>query len=193
MKIYKFILLFFVLSTAFAYSQDKMHEVRVSYGIGTTSEIIDAFSDILMSGLSGKKYTKNTNYSGAIILGYKYKLNKRVRLGGTFTYEKSDAKAYSDKVYVGKFNRNYYTIAAEADFNYFSSKYVDIYGSLGLGGTLYHEKYTSEDNEKDNNEIFHINYQVTPIGIKLGKNIGAFAELGVGYKGIISAGAFARF
>ncbi|MDZ7738042.1 MAG: hypothetical protein U5K32_03030 [Bacteroidales bacterium] len=36
-------------------------------------------------------------------------------------------------------------------------------------------------------------FQVSPLGFRLGKQIGAFAEIGFGYKGILNAGISAYF
>ncbi|GAB6007970.1 outer membrane beta-barrel protein [Dysgonomonas reticulitermitis] len=177
-----------------ATAQKGKHEVTVGFGLGTTSEFVDALADVIVSGLTQNAYSSDKSYTGAFHLGYKYGITDRFAAGGTFIYENGKSDAYFDKDKIGKFSNNYYTIAAEAEYKYVRSGSFSLYGLLGAGATIYSQKYTANDNSKnesDNNA--HFNFQISPIGIKLGRNIGAFAEAGFGYKGIISAGLFARF
>lgn len=36
-------------------------------------------------------------------------------------------------------------------------------------------------------------WQISPIGVEVGKKVGVFTELGIGYKGVVSFGFFAKF
>ena len=79
------------------------------------------------------------------------------------------------------------------DYSYLNKGNFALYERLGAGEALYKQKYTSNEGKKDTNDNVHFNFQITPIGIKYGSRFGVFAEAGFGYKGILSAGLFARF
>jgi hypothetical protein len=177
-----------------ASAQEKKHEVTAGFGLGTTTEFVDALADIIVSGLTNNAYSSDKTYSGVFHLGYKYGITNRFAAGGTFVYEDIKSDTYVEKDKIGKFRNNYYTFAAEAEYKYLRSGSFTLYGLLGAGATIYRQKYTANDNSKnESNSNVHFNFQVSPIGIKLGKNIGAFAEAGFGYKGILSVGFFAGF
>lgn len=174
-------------------AQTNKHEINAGVGIFSTSEIIDIFADILTTGITGGAYNADKSYTGSFHLGYKYRFTDRVSAGGTLLYEHATADAMINNVKEGDFKNNYYTLAAEMDYRYLNKGNVTLYGTLGAGATLYTQKYTSNEGEKDSNNAVHFNFQITPIGIKYGSRFGVFAEAGFGYKGILSAGLFARF
>ena len=74
-----------------------------------------------------------------------------------------------------------------------------MYSGLGAGyafgkttfklGDALEFKNTNNDNSKINYFTFH----VTALGFRVGKKLAAFAELGVGYKGIINGGLSYQF
>ena len=174
----------------------KKHEVYGGIGLWGTNTIIDAFSDIIVTGLTGGNYSSgNDNYLGEFHLGYKYGLSERAALGLTFAYASNSADARLNGQKTGEFNSNYYTFAAEFDYRYLSRPKLTLYGSVGAGATIYQQKYTPDaddtDTRKSNDTYF--NFQLSPIGIKYGERFGIFAEAGFGYKGILSVGLFGRF
>ncbi|EGK03137.1 MULTISPECIES: outer membrane beta-barrel protein [Dysgonomonas] len=180
-------------SASLSAQQRSRHETTLGYGMGTTSELLDALTDIIVWGITAGTTSSDDTYSGAFHIGYKYSITERFSLGGTFLYENGKSDAYFKGDRTGEFNRNYYTFAAEGKVKYLNKKNLALYGLFGTGATIYEQKFTGNDNTTDKNSNLHINFQLTPIGIQFGKNIGGFAELGCGYKGIISAGIFTRF
>lgn len=179
-----------ILSNTFA--QERKHELTLGYGIGTTSEFVDAFSDVLVTGISGGHFkSDNGSYTGSFHIGYKYGLTDRLWLGGTFLYESGKSDALVDDQRQGKFNDYFYTLAAEARYNYLSKEKFALYGLLGAGATLYHQKYAPDHGGKETDSQVHFNFQLTPLGIRYGGKWGVFAEAGFGYKGVISLGVFA--
>lgn len=184
------ILLSFTLNIS---AQESKHEVSAGVGFFTTSEIIGVFSNVLATGLSGGLYSADESYTGAYHVSYKYRFTERFAFGGTALYEHADAIAKSNNEEFGKYKNNYYTLAAEADYRYINNGYLKLYGLVGAGATLYSQKFVPNTGDSETNSKVHFNFQITPIGIKIGKTVGAFAEAGFGYKGILSAGLFANF
>lgn len=191
----KIVLLFallFVCATSSA--QESKHEVNLGYGIVTTNTVINSFSDFLALGLTGGHYqAKNKTFMGSVNVGYKYALTERVSLGGTFAYEKISADAYYGDVKDGRSKNQYYTIAPELDFKYVKGDIFTLYSLIGAGGTIVSRDYTSTEGVKTDESSVNFNFQVTPIGVKLGKSVGVYGELGFGYKGLLNFGLFAKF
>ena len=120
-------------------------------------------------------------------------LTERFSLGGTFAYEKITSDAYLDNVKEGRFKNKYYTIAPEVGFKYLKSDIISIYSLAGIGGTYTSRNHTSDSAEKTDDSTLYFNFQITPVGIKVGKSFGVYGELGFGYKGLLNIGAFAQF
>ncbi|MFT3826484.1 MAG: outer membrane beta-barrel protein [Chitinophagaceae bacterium] len=176
-------------------AQNSKHELSVGYGIGTTSEILDVFSDMLASAFTAGGYsTTNDSYTGAFHVTYKYLFPNKLSLGGTFAYESGKADVMYSGVKNGETKKKYYSGAVEADYRYVNKPAFSLYSGLGLGFTSYHEEYIPDGrDDKSSDNMTHFNFQIIGIGVRFGTHIGGFAEAGFGYKGIIAAGVFARF
>ncbi|GAA0550176.1 outer membrane beta-barrel protein [Chitinophaga japonensis] len=176
------------------FAQDRRHEISLGYGLGTTSDFLDAFSDVLATAVSGGEISQdNENYSGAVHLSYKYLVMGRLGVGGTLVYEHANADAWQDGVHTGRIKRDYYTIAAEVDYRYVRRPFFTLYSGLGLGYTSHNEKYQPGGGAESSESTGHFNFQVTGIGARFGARVGGFAEAGFGYKGLFCVGAYARF
>lgn len=183
-----------LLISGYLNAQNSKHEISGGVGIGTSIELVDIFSDLFSSALTAGGYSAdNSSYSGGIYLGYKYLVQPKIGIGGSLIYEHSSSDIFVNQVRDGKEKTNYYTIAAEADYRYINKTNFTIYSGLGIGYTVFSEKYTPDSGEETNSDTGNINFQVTAIGAKFGNKIGGYAEAGFGYKGILAIGAFVRF
>lgn len=190
-----FLLLVFVVIFAGKNSaQEQQHEVYAGYGLLSSNELVDAFSSILATTLTGGSYKTNNSQSiGNILIGYKYLPNRRIAVGASYAYNSRSADVMSGDVKNGDLKRKYQTLAGEFEFRYIAKGHFKLYSSLGAGVTLYDETYTSNTREVEENDNIFFNFQVSALGFKFGDRIGGFAEVGLGYKGILSAGLFASF
>lgn len=199
MKKSVFPILFFVIlfSTYNVNAQDRRNEIRLGVGIFSTSEFIDALSDMIVSAVPIGAKVENASSIGAWHVGYRYLLTDRWAVGGSFIfdYETADAMGYTfnsvPEGKIGEFQRFHYTLGAEVDYKYIARKKFALYSSLGVGATLYQQTYKSlNSTQKDSDNIIHFNFQVTPIGLRYGNIWGGFFEVGFGYKGIVNIGMF---
>ena len=180
-----------------ANAQSKKHEIDLGAGLGSSNQLIETMSDLIISGLPFQVKMENGSYVGALHAGYKYSLTDRFALGPVFAYDRGtkDAINKSTNSKQGKFTSNFYTLSLEADYKYINQPSFKLYSLVGAGGTLLNQVYKADGTnaeDKSGNQAF-FNFQLTPIGVKFGDSFGAFAELGFGYKGILSAGLFCRF
>jgi len=80
------------------------------------------------------------------------------------------------------------TLAAEMTFLYCSRGLFQAYGMLGLGVLHWSEEDLDQDGNVSEESGNKLAYQVTPLGIRVGRSLGVFGELGYGYKGIVFGG-----
>lgn len=189
-----------LLTLNFASLAQPKHEVSLGYGFGTTNEANYAAGNgvgdlfISIATLGAFSYSENVSYSGALHVGYKTFLTKKRKLavGATFAYQSSKGDYSYNNEKAGDLHRNFYTIAAEADYRYIKKEKFNLYSGFGIGYTFRQEVRTPVDDseQKINNGAADI--QIIGIGARYGSNVGGFLELGFGYKGIICAGFFFR-
>jgi hypothetical protein len=174
----------------------KRHEIEVNYSYITTDRFINNFYDALfwMDDNDDKYLIRNSMTSpGAVFLSYRFNVLKKMSLGLTCGFEMfSGDIVNTHSVNFGKTKKMYLTTALECKYKYTEKKILSFYGFLGFG---YSFLFTKDDFSVDvqgmkfvNSLKSHINGQITPIGIRVGKTFGGYLELGVGYKGLITAG-----
>lgn len=183
------------LSIAFSHTQAQekgSHEISLGYGTGTSNQIVDLFSEIVIYPLSaGTVSSSNKKYMGAITLDYDYAIADKLTLGIGLAYEKIEKDILnSSKSKIGKQTNDDMTGVASIKYSYISTSRLRLYSGLGAGYSLDYQHFKSDTNTKDNNKgnTGNFNFQVTALGIRIGGRFGIHAEAGFGYKGIINAG-----
>lgn len=172
------------------------NEINVSYGTVTSSEISELFSETILTGFTGGLYSfKNFKSTGAINVDYYRSASKRFKFGGAFIYEQFSREISFNKEFSGKTKNNYITVMPQIKFLYIAKPAFELYSGLGLGASLRNEtfdpKETNTKKQKDS-EIF-MAFHANLLGIRVGKKLGGFAEIGFGNKGLINAGISYRF
>lgn len=125
--------------------------------------------------------------SGTGMISYKYYLSKRTTLGMVVAYENLSNWG------------SYLTFAPEATYAYYDNKdariRVKMYGSASLGLTVFDDFAISRDlytYHRDESGA-KITGHISPFGIRIGRKLGGFMELGLGYKGLFNFGMSYRF
>ncbi|MBV4359656.1 outer membrane beta-barrel protein [Pinibacter aurantiacus] len=174
------------------------HEVSLGFGFGTTNEADDAASTTMTEFFNAlfllESYSEDVKYSAAWHVGYKTFLTKKQKLavGATFAYQSVKGNYSYSGEKAGDLHRNFYTIAAEADYRYIKKEKFHLYSGLGLGYTFGNETLTPIAGSEQKTSSGNFDLQIIGIGARYGNNVGGFMELGFGYKGIICAGFFFR-
>ena len=176
------------------YDYETKHEVAISYGIDSNSQIIDVFEHI-GGALVGVKL-ENDKFFGPISAEYFYHFKPWLGVGGIVAYgvNKQDAMSGSNKI--GESKNSYYTLMPAVKFDYLRKKYFGMYSKLAVGATLRNEKYDSHNNNSNdfNESTVHVNWQLSLLGIEAGSpTVRGFLELGTGEQGIILAGVRYKF
>ena len=174
------------------YDYETKHEVAVSYGIDSNSQIIDAFEEI-GGAMFGAKL-ENEKFFGPISVEYFYHLQPWFGVGGiaVFGVNTQDAMSGSDKV--GESKNSYYTLMPAMKFDYLRKKHFGMYSKIAVGATLRTEKMDGKTSGDDSDSEIHVNWQVSLLGMDFGgQQLRGFVELGTGEQGILLGGIRYKF
>lgn len=189
-----FVALMTIVGVQTAMAQDEFkHEVAISYGALSNSQILDVFEEAITAPFRGGTTLKDDKFFGPISAEYFYHLKPWIGIGGILVYgqKKGDLYSDSDNKKIGEDKNTYLTVMPAAKFDWFRRANVGLYSKLGVGVTLRHD--VSEDIDYDESNL-HVNWQLTAIGVEVGsKQIRAFAELGTGEQGIFLGGIRCKF
>jgi|GEM_PF-2484966 len=205
----KLLLLFIgMIATYNAPAQDQRgdHDITVGYGILPAIQVFKGTEFLLTWGTSTNY--KNTSVTGEYFIKYQYHLTKQLSVSlyggkeqesGVWIYiDKENNSRPSDwNIYpVGTFSRTSWTAASELNINYYISKYINVYSTLGVSREFIFEKNDYNLNHPDSivkNNATYISMYYSPIGVRFGGRICGNIEIGMGYKGIINCGLTYKF
>ena len=186
-----------IFGAFFVNAQEKgTSQINVGYGMASTPEIIDAFTGILSYPASlGIISASNLKSTGAMHINYKFAIENKWILGVTTGFSDTTQDISVNNAVIGEQKYRALTFAIESDYRYISNPSFQIYSGLGAGITInkgeFEPNSTKETSIHDNSSYF--NYKVTALGLRVGKKLAGFLELGFGYKGIVSAGISYQF
>lgn len=163
-------------------------------------------SEQMFSGASSRLSYSNDHYSGSIFATYRYHITEGMSLGLTMAYEYEQG-TWNKGLYLfgpgnsyeGRFHRSALTVAPELTFTYcdYADGLVRLYGAVGMGYTFRNEKVTYGNANAEYNTPYaapiHFNAYGSPLGIRFGRELSGFFELGLGYKGLFNYGLTYRF
>lgn len=173
------------------------HEIRGGYGMLSTNKMLNHYTEIIPELThSGKISYDNKRSTGVYALSYRYKVLPRMWFGVGMAYEQvNKTYTYKNESTVSMRGHNrFFAIAADLQYTYLQvpSGIVSLYGGVSAGAGILRQRLGGEIDDTDS--VTRLAYQVSPLGLTVGLPwIGAFAELGVGYKGLVQLGAYVRF
>ena len=173
---------------------NSMHMLDIAASYGTISP------DQVSLGTQ-TDHKKINAISGATFISIRYFLYAYLSLGftgGTISEQGQYSQSYSTSVIKSTYTQKVTTIAPEIYYVYTYKKYFEAYTLLGAGvafttvtTTTRATPYTPESSATSAYDGWKMQY--TPIGIRVGGHLSAFAELGFGYKGLLNAGVSYKF
>jgi hypothetical protein len=184
--------LLFVSSTASA--QEHKNEISLSYGVGTETDIASFYADILTAIFNVR--ADETTF-GSANLNYTYCLNKTIGIGATFSYARYTCKLLdSDGNDDGSRQKtNYFTVMPTIKANWLHKKIVTLYSRAGAGLIIGHTKNIdkSSNPQETTSTDYFFGFQLSPIGVEVGRACCGFAEAGFGQEGILQLGVRYKF
>lgn len=178
-------------------TNEPKNQLSASYGFITTSQIIESLVGVgIAVGSLGELVYTPDSYTGGLFLTYhRSSNNNKIRYGIAIGYDaikgSFENQSGSKK---GTFKNANTTIATEIVVAYLNKPNFRLYGLAGGGYTFnkYENTVISGGSENEQVRGSHVNFQLTPLGAAFGKQFGGFLELGLGYKGLLNIGLFAR-
>jgi hypothetical protein len=183
-------LILVIISGVSANAQEFKNEISFSMGVATFPDMAEVASEAaLVIGLFGLVTQELEDASPAYVINYRHFTNEHLSIGLTFNYQRHKVAHYSLRDYTFTSEVRFYTFMARADYTYFRSDLWQLYSGCGLGVCIIRETAAEIDTEQDFWFAFHVN----AFGVRVGKRVAGFIELGFGYNGIAAAGLTAAF
>ena len=125
-----------------------------------------------------------TNSSGAVVFTFRHYFTPNVTLGiGIGTENIKDYGSFT-------------TFSPELTVKYLDTRNarfrVRLYGAVSYGISFFNDSKIGLG-EADASGVKAIGFQGTPLGVRLGRQVAFFSEIGVGYKGLFHSGLEVRF
>ncbi len=162
--------LFMICFVPRVYAQRGKSEIAIGYGYYS-----------IYNFANGRPYSASSGTGG---LTYRYYINKNVTLGLGIGYE--NIRTWG----------SFLTFTPEMTFCYLDTRHdlirVRLYGAVSYGVTIF-DDLTITQGQADRSGPWFYGFQATPFGIRIGRQIAGFAEIGLGYKGLIHGGLAFRF
>jgi len=193
------VILVFVVTSG-SYSQVKhnesylKNEIYGSYGAASAQEIASYFNNMLTFPISFFLLSSESrNPVGPVMFGYRRYLNKQLSIGitGSYTAYKTDYHYTLNDSLIGTTDDKFYTVMVRGDYSFVHSDYFQMYSGGAVGLTNFKSNYA--DSTSKSVSTSHLAFQVNVLGVRVGKNFGAFLELGFGYNGIFNGGISYKF
>lgn len=179
--------------TGAGFGQTRRHDVSVAVGFLSIDQMADLLGSVLTVVLTLGTYQKdNLEYSAVPFLTYHYSANSKFGFGAAVGGYTSSGELQVLDAAVGDFKEQNYVVAAELDYHWVMRPGFQLYSGAGFGVRYRHGTYRDADETDTYNKVlptFHLN----ALGVRFGNKVGFFAELGAGYKGLISVGLNAQF
>ena len=168
----------------------KRHEVALSVGAWSNSQILSAFEHIgSVIVTAGTTSFQDESYVGPIAAEYFYHPKAWLGVGGIAAFGMNKQDAYFGGTYGGELKDTYYTLMPAVKFDWLRGKHFGMYSKAAVGATLRTEKY----DDKSESTV-HFNWQASLLGMEVGSpQVRFFAELGFGEQGIFAAGLRYKF
>jgi hypothetical protein len=182
------------------------HEMYAEYGVITRKDLIIVslllFVDIsaaifnrIVEDLNipaGINYTRtHGGTKGTIALGYNYYFTPRWSLGAMVNYQGFRTYLDFDNGVKALWKNDIYALHLRTDIRWVNQPMVQMYSGIGIGGAWWKSGYDEPNINFVNTGLFSM--QITPIGMRVGKQIGGFIEMGWGSNGLLVGGISGKF
>lgn len=173
-------------------SSDKKNEIRIGYSDAFPISVADAISEGIFDAiLNPGKGEKNHTSTGMYEIGYRYLAANRIKVGVDFGLQKVTSE-FGEKSNITEKRTRHFLVLPVAEFSYIKTNFINFYGLVGAGAILGLTKITI-GGKTDKIKAIDFAFQVNPVGIRIGKKLGGFAEGGLGIKGFVTVGLNYKF
>ncbi|MDR2385147.1 MAG: hypothetical protein LBD80_05730 [Tannerella sp.] len=173
----------------------RRYEMSAGAGVWSTGNVAFILGDVFLNAvnIAGAVNFEKHTASPVYHVSCKYFPRQRFGIGVTLAAGLEKATGKVENQNDGNLKRFYTNMALEPSYYYLNRRNFKLYVLFGAGILYLHQDYTPYNRDKKVQNLYTADFQFTPLGIKVGNTLGAYLEGGIGYKGIVSLGAFYRF
>jgi hypothetical protein len=165
-------------------------EIKVGVALAPLPSVAEVMSDFMVTVVTlGSVEAETEADHVALFTEYTQPLTERGSFVAHLSYTSFD-KIYtsgSSGDLVGKVTNHYYTLMLGSKVYYVREGHLSLYGDVMLGVTLMDPSSDTEDLAADGEQ--GLAFQITPLGLRIGKDLALDLSLGFGYKGVVMASA----
>ncbi|RHJ78111.1 hypothetical protein DW103_15390 [Parabacteroides sp. AM08-6] len=171
---------------------DLQHEVSLSYGTLPVVDLLHYYENYFNpSGESVDLYDDKGKF-GSLNISYLFYPDDNLGFGIVYSYTNSDKRILRNTNVVGDFYNSFHSICPSLKYNWYNYNLVTLYSRVNAGIAIATTKasFINEQTlpeEKTATKVFFM-YQVSPVGIEVGRQIAGFIEVGFGHMGTAMAG-----
>jgi hypothetical protein len=171
------------------------NDVRLSYGMTTSTMVAlvtgQILSDMFIMPFDSSYRADATGY-GAFTIQYQYRFSKLIQVGAACSFNPGHLSVQYNRGNTQYSTVFFASVLPRIDFNYVNKGVVTLYSGIALGASYYNFKnnYSNAPDKPGNGITF--NYHINAIGIRVGKSISGFMEMGFGCLGMLNFGVSAR-
>lgn len=165
------------------------HDISLSYGFLTMNDITDVMKGLFEYSLADVPM-EGSMRTGSMNLGYTYRLTPSLTVGGLFGYSGNarNIEGTASRVFT-----SYYSLMPQVRLEWYRKKAWTLYSRLALGVVIANVTQQTGTAIDTSLTAAAFTFQVSPIGVELGRTVAAFAEAGFGATGVLTIGVRARF
>ncbi|MEG0648012.1 MAG: hypothetical protein RR471_12705 [Bacteroides sp.] len=172
------------------------HEISLSYGALPVFDLLNYYENHF-SNKSVNFYDDKGKF-GSFNVSYLFYPDEMVGFGVIYSYTNSDKYIMDKTNSIGNLSNSFHSIMPSVKVNWYNYDYITLYSRINIGITI----ATAEANYFDESKITEkedpyirnteitpfFMYQVSPIGIEVGRAIAGFVEVGFGHMGTAMIG-----
>jgi hypothetical protein len=180
------IILVYPLSSQTTLKSGPKNEIYFSYGAASAQQIATIFDGAIILPFIATDFSVDSPI-GPIIAGYRRNFSDQFSMGlmGSYTAFNQEYTVLGEQFRV---QNTFITTMLDGTILYNPKSTFQLYSGLSLGSSIYTQKDTSQTASKTI-FAFHLN----AIGLRVGKTIGAFVEIGYGFNGLVNGGFSVKF
>lgn len=166
----------------------KRNEISVSYGLFAATGWSNWIGSLSLTAPLG--IVNDNPEEDGININYNYRLTKTWGIGFGLSYCSGRSNWTKNDEVIGMEKSYNITLMPRIKGEWLHTKYVTLYSLLG-GGVTYRKDEAKDLNVSTEGSMFM--FQISPLGIEVGKAMAGFAEVGIGEQGMAIIGMRYRF
>jgi hypothetical protein len=169
------------------------HEISAGYGFISAAEIADEFPNILekIIGIDSIQSASGPNY-GTLSIEYQRSLGKVLSLGFTFSANPIQSNLTFKKGTTAIAYALAITLMPKLKATYVQHGIFSAYSTVAIGLAYVAKETDYANGTIEKSTKWRLGYQIGLIGVRVGRNVAGFVELGYGYEGVVRLGLSAK-